>query len=419
MMRTYGDTLGVVSIALKLLPESTYKALHRNELDASEVISRVAEDLYHTGSWEADINQAIKADVYAGGAISGAVRELRMETSVSRAKSVLKSSLKDYAAVSEAAHSLIHAYERVGIKVNKSAWRPLLESTDLNVHRNYMPMYTGVLAATTGAGLVAFGPTPITAITAVPMVMMAAMGFIGSGSFPSFRSVKPRHWRNIGIATVLAMRIRADIEDCFDDVPVGPVIEVVPITTTETESADETLAARIAAVNSAVDQLDREWLDYTLDTEAYFLTKPLLRCMEVEPTRRYREAAYALREACDELLPTSTEGAVIEAERLAEEALLAWGVANDHALRVGVSEMTVTERSALRRLKALVSQLEDPSTPRPMWASLADAISREMDKLVTVPVSWKDLNVRKSLEGRVAPQLMSSVLDAKEEETYA
>ena len=80
--------------------------------------------------------------------------------------------------------------------------------------------------------------------------------------------------------------------------------------------------------------------------------------------------------------------------------MMAWGAANDHALAVGLSDRSPTERAALRRLHALTAQLADPSTPKPMWPSLIGAITREMSKLATVPASWEHLSRVPALEQR-------------------
>lgn len=159
-------------------------------------------------------------------------------------------------------------------------------------------------------------------------------------------------------------------------------------------------ARRISGVHDAVAQLDAEWLAYEQDLEAYYLTKPVLRDLGVAETAAYRSALYDLRNLAEMLSDSSTGPELDAAERAAEAALLAWGAANDHAFAVGVSDRSPTERAALRRLHALVGQLADPSTPKVMWSSLVDAISREMGKLSTVPTSWDHLSRVPALEYR-------------------
>lgn len=153
---------------------------------------------------------------------------------------------------------------------------------------------------------------------------------------------------------------------------------------------------RIAEVRAALAQLDAEWLAYEQDLEAYYLTKPVLRDLNVPENAAYRAALYDLREQA-EALGDSASAREITA---AEVALLAWGAANDHAAAIGVSDRSPTERAALRRLHALVSQLAHPSTPKPMWTSITDAITREMTKLTTVPTSWNHLLSLPELEHR-------------------
>ena len=153
-------------------------------------------------------------------------------------------------------------------------------------------------------------------------------------------------------------------------------------------------------MHDAVAQLDAEWLSYEQDLEAYYLTKPVLRDLGVAETADYRSALYDLRNLAEMLSDSSTATEVDAAERAADAALLAWGAANDHALAVGVSDRSPTERAALRRLHALVGQLADPSTPKVTWSSIVDAISREMGKLSTVPTSWEHLSRVPALEYR-------------------
>lgn len=159
-------------------------------------------------------------------------------------------------------------------------------------------------------------------------------------------------------------------------------------------------AARVAGVQAALAQLDAEWLSYEMDLNAYYLAKPLLRDPAVAQTAAYRSALYELRTLAERLGKSSTDAELNEAEQAAEAALMAWGEANDHALAIGLSDRSPTERAALRRLHALTAQLADPSTPKLMWPSLIGAITREMSKLTTVPASWDHLSRVPALEQR-------------------
>lgn len=147
-------------------------------------------------------------------------------------------------------------------------------------------------------------------------------------------------------------------------------------------------------------QLDAEWLSYEMDLDAYYLTKPLLRDPAVAQTAAYRSALYELRILAERLGKSSTDAELNETEQAAEAALMAWGEANDHALAIGLSDRSPTERAALRRLHALTAQSADRSTPKTMWPSLIGAITREMSKLMTVPASWDHLSRVPALEQR-------------------
>lgn len=179
----------------------------------------------------------------------------------------------------------------------------------------------------------------------------------------------------------------------------SPVGSGTTVTHDGTDSGERN-KKRIAEVRAALAQLDAEWLAYEQDLEAYYLTKPVLRDLNVPETAAYRAALYDLREQADALSDSASAREITAAEHAAEVALLAWGAANDHAAATGVSDRSPTERAALRRLHALVSQLAHPSTPKPMWTSITDAITREMAKLTTVPTSWNHLLSLPALEHR-------------------
>lgn len=164
--------------------------------------------------------------------------------------------------------------------------------------------------------------------------------------------------------------------------------------------ARQARAHQIAGVHAALAQLDAEWLAYTMDVTAYYLTKPILRDRNTLQTAAYQDALYELREHAEVLNERSTVSQIQAAEKAADAALQAWAAADDHALAVGVSDRSPTERAALRRLHGLIGQLSDPSTPKPMRDTIVEAMAREMDKLVTVPASREHLAVLPALAGR-------------------
>lgn len=169
------------------------------------------------------------------------------------------------------------------------------------------------------------------------------------------------------------------------------------------------LERRAAAVRAAVEQLDAEWLSYELDLEAYFLTKPILRDGTVEQTAAYNAALFELRELAGGLAADSSEQQVCAAEDAAETALVAWGLASDHAAQVGISDRSPVERAALRRVHGLVGQLTDPGTPREMWSNLSRQIERELGKLTTVRVPWRDLQMHPAIASRAAAALGTGI----------
>lgn len=154
-----------------------------------------------------------------------------------------------------------------------------------------------------------------------------------------------------------------------------------------TSRADTSRARRIAEVRQAVAELDAEWLDYELDTYAYFLAKPQLRNNTDPIINTYRLAHAALRDHVDALTDTATDHQITAAQQAARHALKAWGDANRHALAIGATDLSPTEEAALHTLHGLVNQLNDRGTPKAMWPQLVAAISRTLPKLTTVPTT--------------------------------
>ncbi|WP_157931680.1 hypothetical protein [Mycobacteroides abscessus] len=171
------------------------------------------------------------------------------------------------------------------------------------------------------------------------------------------------------------------------DLDVAPGAGGTPGGTAESSSRER----RIAEVHAAVTHLDAEWLAYTLDTNAYFLAKPILRDPSVPQTAAYLDALYELRELANQLESTAEETQIAAAHDAADRALYAWEAANDHAAEVGVSDRSPIERAALRRLPKLIARLADPGTARAEWGLIKAAIDNELAHLVTVPAKWEHI----------------------------
>lgn len=179
--------------------------------------------------------------------------------------------------------------------------------------------------------------------------------------------------------------------------------------TADTSSVTETISA--AWAREALAQLDDEWLKYEMDTEAYYLTKPLLRDLEDTIVRRYHDAMYALRDAVESLGgdPASTQ--VSRANALADSALSAWDAANRHAHTTGMSTLSPVERAALRRIHGMVSQLTDNATPRPMVNTIIARMRDEISKLERTPVPWSSVENLPAIHARV--ELLALVQGAR------
>lgn len=180
--------------------------------------------------------------------------------------------------------------------------------------------------------------------------------------------------------------LKMDIADASTTRPAGE-------TTSQTPPPPSTTAdrgRRIAEVHAAVAELDAEWLEYRLDIHAWFLSKPQLRNNDDPVIKAYRDAHAELRDLADALIADAPDSQITAAQQAARRALTAWGAANTHALKIGVSDLTPSEEAALKRLHGLVATLNDRSTPKSMWADLKTAIIRTMDKLT---VTSFDLDV--------------------------
>ena len=150
----------------------------------------------------------------------------------------------------------------------------------------------------------------------------------------------------------------------------------------------------------ALTQLDDEWLKYEMDTEAYYLTKPILRDHTDSVVLRYHDTLYSLREAVESLGTTPDAAKASRANTLADKALRAWDAANHHALDVGVSTLSPVERAALRRIHGMVSQLTDNATPRAMVGTIIARMKDEIEKLDRTPVPWSSVESLPAIHDR-------------------
>lgn len=151
--------------------------------------------------------------------------------------------------------------------------------------------------------------------------------------------------------------------------------------------------ATAAEVHEAYAHLQQEWGAYTLDREAFILTKPMLHVRAMPETRAYQDAMTALGDAVDDLGPDAPQQQIDGAAALAERAWQAWHDANDAAEAAGVDDCTATERAALDRLSKLVERIAHPSTPAIERANIVRDIERCMKLITTAPVAWSDLRV--------------------------
>lgn len=156
--------------------------------------------------------------------------------------------------------------------------------------------------------------------------------------------------------------------------------------------------------------LRSEWLAYKLDTEAWYLTKPLLRDTTgtVATTVAYENAMLDLSAAVEELADDAPQHRVNAVGQLADAAWSAWYAANEYAAKVGLGDRTPTERAALERLAKLVDRLTRAGAGDPELALVKREIQSCLDKISTVSVSWRDIAELPAIEAAgIIPQLTS------------
>lgn len=149
----------------------------------------------------------------------------------------------------------------------------------------------------------------------------------------------------------------------------------------------------VADIVGALDDLHAEWAAYQLDTEAWYLTKPLLHDTTgtVATTVAYEKAMQDLVAAVDDLPAGAPQERLDAAARLADVAWQAWHAAEEYASRVGLGDRSPTERAALKRLGKLVDRLTRSSAADPELAMVKAQIQSCLDKITTVSVSWGDI----------------------------
>ena len=172
-------------------------------------------------------------------------------------------------------------------------------------------------------------------------------------------------------------------------------------------AGDDDLARRRADAARSLDDLLAAWGHYKLDTEAWYLTKPLLHDTTgtVATTVAYTSAMTDLAAAVDALGEHSTANDVDHTLALADRAWAAWHDANDHAAAVGLDDRSPTERAALQRLNKLVTRLTRSSADDPELAAVKRDITACLDRIHTVSVSWADIAALPALDQQLIPQL--------------
>ena len=175
-------------------------------------------------------------------------------------------------------------------------------------------------------------------------------------------------------------------------------------------NGDDDLARRRADAARALEDLLAAWGHYKLDTEAWYLTKPLLHDTTTAATTvAYNTAMADLTAAVEALHGDSPASDIDHALDLADRAWAAWHDANDHAAAVGLDDRSPTERAALQRLNKLVTRLTHSSADATDLAAVKRDITLCLDRIHTISVSWADIAALPALDQRLIPQLPSGI----------
>ncbi|WP_133062610.1 hypothetical protein [Mycolicibacterium peregrinum] len=174
--------------------------------------------------------------------------------------------------------------------------------------------------------------------------------------------------------------------------PDQPLEESSPDSQPRTNTGDSGQLTVAQARQTLID-LHSEWLTYKLDTEAWYLTKPLLRDTTgtVPTTVAYENAMHDLATAVEDLADDAPQHHINTVGQLADTAWSAWYTANEYATKVGLGDRTPTERAALERLAKLVDRLTRAGADDPELPLVKREIQSCLDKISTVAVSWKDI----------------------------
>lgn len=166
---------------------------------------------------------------------------------------------------------------------------------------------------------------------------------------------------------------------------------------------DHDLARRWMDAQTALQQLDDEWLAFLTDPESLFLTRPLLLDRSDPVIGDYHRAWEAAKDAAvDPVAPTAVDLARLE--KLVTAAWDAWLRADARARSIGLDNFRSGERVALRRARKMLALMDDPATTPAYRDELLTALRRALDQLETIRITARDL--------RRIPALMS--LDLRE-----
>lgn len=212
------------------------------------------------------------------------------------------------------------------------------------------------------------------------------------------------------LTAITVQFLRAVLKDFLNPTAVDRKHEVSSKEEEESKLLAERLVRKIDILESG-NNLEVEWLNFSMDTEAVFLKMPALMANDDPFTKRYLDARYSAFEECQILEGIEdkklSDEDVTSASRAVKTAWERWDEAKRHAVEIGMDDVSSEERVALRRSKKIIDLMNDPSSSKEYRKTLLNDLVKCVKKLKTVQISTGELIKFPELtEFSNAPQLL-------------
>jgi hypothetical protein len=167
-------------------------------------------------------------------------------------------------------------------------------------------------------------------------------------------------------------------------------------------AGDGDLAQRWLDAQTALAQLDDEWLAFVIDPDSLFLARPLLLDRNDPVIGEYHRAWEAAKIAAAQHPfgeTGMTAGDLAKFEKRVNAAWDTWLRADARARAIGLDNFRSGERVALRRARKIIALMDDPATTPAFRDELLAVLRRALAQLETIRIGTPEL--------RRIPELMS------------